>query len=249
MPLRALEQVQWIGGVVPPTGGWTVLKRLFDVAVSAVALVILLPLFVVLAILIRLDSPGPVFYRSYRAGRRNVPFQIIKFRSMVVNADKIGGDTASDQDRRITRLGRILRKIKFDEFPQFINVLRGQMSLVGPRPEVQKYVDQFTDEEQAILELRPGITDWASIWNADKGQVVSEAVDADLAYEQFLRPTKLRLQLMYVRNNNMAIDLKILASTAYKLVNKAWLPRELIPYGKPTVSSSNSLSAESGNPA
>jgi lipopolysaccharide/colanic/teichoic acid biosynthesis glycosyltransferase len=207
-------------------------KRLFDLLVSAVALFVSSPLCVIMAVWIRLDSPGPVFYRGLRIGRRGREFRIYKFRSMRAGAEKHGGMSTSDMDRRITRAGYFIRKYKLDEISQLLNVFFGHMSLVGPRPEVLKYVSQYTEEEKAILSLRPGITDWASIWNADEGAVLAGATDADKAYEELIRPTKLKLQLMYARHNNLWTDLKILFYTVYKIVRRDWLPRELIPYGR-----------------
>ncbi len=210
------------------------MKRAFDIVFSLVALAAALPLFMAIATWIKLDSPGPVFYRGWRVGRRGRPFRIFKFRSMVVDAERTGVASTSDQDARVTRSGRFIRKWKLDELSQLLNVLRGDMSLVGPRPEVQKYVDMYTSEEKAILDVRPGITDWASIWNADEGAVLAGAADPDRAYEELIRPTKLRLQLEYVRRHNLWIDVKILVYTAIKVFRKSWLPRELGPYGRLT---------------
>ncbi len=207
-------------------------KRLLDIIASVFGLLASSPLLVVLAVWIKLDSPGPLFYRGWRVGRGGRPFRIFKFRSMVVNAEKTGVSSTSDGDARVTVSGRFIRKWKLDELSQLINVLRGDMSLVGPRPEVQRYVDMYTEEERAILGVRPGITDWASIWNADEGAVLAGAADPDRAYEELIRPTKLRLQLEYVRRHNLWIDAKILAYTLLKIVRKDWLPRELEPYGR-----------------
>src|SRR5205823_13900600 len=130
-------------------------KRLFDAALAAVAIAVFSPVLAAIALAIRFGSPGPVFYRGVRIGRGGRPFRIVKFRTMVVDADRIGGPSASDRDPRITRVGRVLRKRKLDELPQFFNVLVGDMSFVGPRPEVQQYVDMYTPEERAILTVRP----------------------------------------------------------------------------------------------
>jgi lipopolysaccharide/colanic/teichoic acid biosynthesis glycosyltransferase len=190
------------------------MKRLFDIAASGLGLLALGPVLILLAILIKLEDGGPVFYRGERVGRHGRGFRIFKFRTMVVHADRIGGPSASDGDPRITRIGRTLRRYKLDELPQLINVLKGEMSLVGPRPEVRHYTDQFSEEEQAILSVRPGITDWASIWNADEGALLAGAEDPEQLYATRIRPTKLRLQLKYVREQSFFTDLRIIFLTA-----------------------------------
>ncbi|MBS1704586.1 MAG: sugar transferase [Armatimonadetes bacterium] len=203
------------------------IKRILDFVAALVGLIIFSPILLAVAIWIKLDSPGPVFYRGQRAGKNGKPFRIFKFRSMVTNADKIGGPSTSDRDPRITKSGAFVRKFKLDELPQFINVLVGDMSFVGPRPEVQKYVDMYTAEEKPILDLRPGITDWASIWNSDEGAVLAKYPDPDKAYEEVIRPGKLQLQLRYRYRNNPWIDLKILFYTAYRIINRDFYPTEL----------------------
>lgn len=174
-----------------------------------------------------MDSDGQVFYRGARVGRFGKPFPIYKFRTMVANAEKIGGSSTADDDPRITRIGRLLRKYKLDELPQLINVLKGEMSLVGPRPEVQEYVDMYTGEEKAILQLRPGITDWASLWNSDEGAILAGSEDPDKAYLELIRPTKLKLQLQYVRDHSLWVDIEILILTVLKLLQKDRVPKEI----------------------
>jgi lipopolysaccharide/colanic/teichoic acid biosynthesis glycosyltransferase len=208
------------------------IKRTFDFVVALIALIVVSPILVTLAIIIKLTSEGPVFYRGVRIGLHGKPFRIFKFRTMVLNAETIGGSATAEDDPRITPIGRFIRRTKFDEFPQFMNVLIGDMSLVGARPEVKKYVDMYTDEEKAILELRPGITDWASIWNSNEAAVLEGSSDPEKTYEELIRPTKLALQLFYARNHSLWIDIKILFHTAVKLVVDGWTPRELEPYGK-----------------
>jgi len=137
---------------------------------------------------------------------------------MVADAEKIGGPSTADDDPRITKLGRFLRKYKLDELSQLINVLRGEMSLVGPRPEVQHYVDMFTEEEKAILSVRPGITDWASLWNPDEGAILAGSPDPEKAYMEKIRPQKLKLQLKYVRKHSFWIDLKIILLTLKSII-------------------------------
>jgi lipopolysaccharide/colanic/teichoic acid biosynthesis glycosyltransferase len=188
-------------------------KRVLDFAVSFLGLLFLLPALVLIALAIKLDSPGPLFYRGARAGLLGKPFRIFKFRTMVVNADKIGGPSTADDDPRITCVGKFLRKFKLDELPQLLNVLKGEMSLVGPRPEVQQYVELFTDEERAILAVRPGITDWATLWNTDEGAVLAGSPDAEKTYLEKIRPTKIALQLSYAREHSFSTDLTILFQT------------------------------------
>ncbi|MBM4308059.1 MAG: sugar transferase [Deltaproteobacteria bacterium] len=139
------------------------MKYLFDKIFSCLGICIFVPLFLVLSILIKFEDTGPVFYRGLRIGRNGQPFRVFKFRTMVLNAENQGASSTSDDDPRITRIGRFLRKYKLDEFPQLINVLKGEMSFVGPRPEVKKFTDLYTEEEKVILTVRPGITDWASM--------------------------------------------------------------------------------------
>ncbi len=189
------------------------LKSLFDTVFSFIGLVVFLPLMATIVILIRKEDGGPIFYRGIRIGRYGKPFKIFKFRTMVVNAEKLGGPSTADDDPRITKTGKYLRKYKLDELPQLINVLKGEMSFVGPRPEVQQYVDMFTEEEKAILSVRPGITDWASLWNPDEGAILKGSKDPERAYMEKIRPEKLKLQLKYVREGSFRIDLKIILLT------------------------------------
>jgi lipopolysaccharide/colanic/teichoic acid biosynthesis glycosyltransferase len=196
-----------------------VLKRLFDILFSFIGLVILCPFFLLLAAAIKLETAGPVFYRGVRVGLAGRPFRIFKFRSMVQDAERKGASSTSTQDMRVTRMGRLIRKFKFDEFSQLINVLVGDMSIVGPRPEVQKFVDLYTEQEKAILTVRPGITDWSSIRFHNEGEIIeaSGIADADEAYAKLIRPDKLRLQLKYVRERNLWTDIKIIVSTILTL--------------------------------
>jgi lipopolysaccharide/colanic/teichoic acid biosynthesis glycosyltransferase len=203
---------------------------LFDVVASLAGLILFSPLLLAVAAWIKLDSPGPVFYRGKRAGQNGKPFFIFKFRSMVMNAEKIGGPSTSGDDPRVTRSGRFVRRCKLDELSQLINVLRGDMSLVGPRPEVVYKVEQFGAEARRTLELRPGITDWASIWNSDEGGVLAGAPDPDAAYEKVIRPTKLKLQLYYCDTRTFFGDVKIILYTILRIVRKNWTPRELQGY-------------------
>ena len=199
-------------------------KRLFDFIFSFLGLVVLSPVFLVILILIKLEDGGPIFYRGVRLGRLGKPFRMFKFRTMVVHADKIGGPSTADDDPRITKIGRIIRKYKLDEIPQLINVLRGEMSFVGPRPEVQYYVNMFSEEEKAILSVRPGITDWASIWNPDEGALLAGSPDPEKMYMEEIRPEKIRLQLKYVKEHSPSIDLKIIFLTVNKIFKRPIYP-------------------------
>jgi len=211
-------------------GNW--IKRSFDVTVAAIALVIVVPLLALAAVMVKLSSPGSVFYRGTRVGLNGKLFPMLKFRTMVVDAEWLGGSATAADDPRITRFGKFLRRYKLDELPQFFNVLLGDMSLVGPRPEVQKYVNIYSPEEKAILTVRPGITDWASIWNSNEASVLEGSRDPERTYEELIRPTKLALQLLYVRNHSFFVDLRILFHTAAKLIDEDWVPKELKPYGR-----------------
>jgi len=191
------------------------IKRIFDIVMSAIGLIISSPLFIVIAIAIKLESKGPVFYRGVRVGRYGKTFKIFKFRSMVQNAEKIGAASTTEKDSRITKCGMLIRKYKLDELSQLINVFIGDMSIVGPRPEVQKFVDMYTEEEKAILTLRPGITDWSSIKFHNEGEIIAASgiEDADEAYAKLIRPEKLRLQQKYLKERNLWVDIKIIFST------------------------------------
>ena len=195
-------------------------KRVFDILVSAAGLVAIAPLLALIASWIRLDSPGPVFYRGARVGLHGRPFRIYKFRSMVINADRIGGPSTAGDDPRVTKAGRFVRRYKLDELPQLINVLKGEMSMVGPRPEVQVYVDMYTEEEKVILNMRPGITDWASLWNADEGAVLAGSPDPEKTYMEVIRPEKIRLQLAYARRRSFWVDIRILIDTVLTVLGK-----------------------------
>jgi lipopolysaccharide/colanic/teichoic acid biosynthesis glycosyltransferase len=189
------------------------LKRLFDIVLSLPGLLLLLPLFAAVAILIGQEGPGEVFYRGLRSGRFGKPFRIFKFRTMVANADRIGGPSSSADDPRITRIGAFLRRFKLDELPQLMNVLRGEMSLVGPRPEVMEEVLLYTSEERRLLDVRPGITDWASIRFRHEGEILRGSADPHQTYREIIRPEKIRLGLEYVHRHSVPVDCKIIALT------------------------------------
>lgn len=196
------------------------LKRLFDSASSLFGLIVLFPFLSAIAFLIKKEDRGPVFYRGIRVGRFGKPFQIFKFRTMVINAEGIGGPSTADDDPRVTKVGRFLRKYKLDELPQLFNVFLGQMSFVGPRPEVLQYVALFTEEEKEILSVRPGITDWASLWNPDEGALLSGSEDPEKTYLEKIRPEKVRLQMKYVRERSFWTDIKIIFLTLKTVAGK-----------------------------
>lgn len=190
------------------------LKRVVDSLISLAALAVLLPVLAIVAAMIKLDSPGPVFYRGLRVGWRGMPFRMLKFRTMVANADRIGPPSTAADDPRITRVGRVLRRLNLDELPQFINVLLGQMSIVGPRPEVPEVVALYPEQErQAVLSVRPGITDWATLWIRDEGKRLEGSADPHRTYLEEIWPEKRRLQLEYVQRQSLGTDLKIIGLT------------------------------------
>jgi len=197
-------------------------KRVFDLVFAMAGLVLLSPVLAVVAIVIRLSSPGATFYRGVRVGRYGKSFRILKFRTMVVNAEALGGSCTSADDRRITSVGRWLRKYKLDELPQLFNVLRGDMSFVGPRPEVQEYTDLFNEEERQILSIRPGITDWATLSNSDEEAVLTGNSDPERTYLEQIRPQKIRLQLKYVREGNLCVDFRILLATVILVLRRCF---------------------------
>lgn len=197
------------------------LKRLFDIVLSLFGLLLLSPVLIITAIFIKKGDSGPVFYRGVRVGRYGRLFRIFKFRTMVVNAEKLGGPSTADDDPRLTKAGKFIRKYKLDELPQLINVLKGEMSLVGPRPEVPFYVNMFTEEEKAILSVCPGITDWASLWDSDEGAILAGCSDPEKVYMEKIRPGKIRLQLKYVRGYSFWVDLGIIFQTLFKII---WQP-------------------------
>ena len=194
-----------------------IIKRAFDLVVASIGLILVSPLFLGLAVWIKLDSPGPIFYRATRTGRYGVPFRMFKFRTMVPNADKIGGQSTGRDDPRVTRAGRILRAYKLDEIPQLINVIRGEMSLVGPRPEVPQYTALYKGDERAILAVRPGITEPASLEFANLAEILGSE-NPDAVYEETVMPKKNALRLQYVQERSFFGDLKILLRTLPRIV-------------------------------
>lgn len=189
------------------------MKRIFDFLLSLFGLLILAPILLILALLIKLDSKGPVFYRQVRVGKDNKDFKIFKFRTMHINADKLGLLTVGDRDPRVTNIGVFLRKYKLDELPQLINVLTGNMSFVGPRPEVRKYVNLYSTEDMEILNVKPGITDYASIAYRDEAEIIRKATDPEKAYIEDIMPEKIKLNKVYISNYGILTDIKIIFKT------------------------------------
>ena len=192
--------------------------RFFDFILSLVGLVVLAPIFIVLAIWIKTDSKGPVFYKQVRVGQNGIDFGLFKFRSMVVDADKKGLITVGGRDPRITRSGYFIRKYKLDELPQLINVLVGDMRLVGPRPEVRKYVELYTDEQQKVLSVKPGITDYASIEYMDENEILGKSNDPEKTYIEEIMPEKIKYNMKYIQNKNVSEYFKIIFLTLLKIV-------------------------------
>ena len=189
------------------------MKRTFDIMASGLGLLVLAPLLIVVAILIKLTSRGPVLFRHERVGRSFRPFLMYKFRTMVPDAPRLGGPLTSGDDPRITRVGRLLRKTKLDELPQLFNVLRGDMSLVGPRPEVRRYVEMYRQDYQEILKARPGITDLASLKYRHESEVLGRAANPEEEYIKNILPEKIRLNKEYLESSSLLYDLGLIART------------------------------------
>ena len=192
--------------------------RFCDIVFSFFGLLLLSPLFLIVALWIVIDDPGPVFYRQQRVGRDNKDFGLLKFRSMRVGADKMSLITIGDRDPRVTRAGYYIRKYKLDELPQLWNVLVGNMSLVGPRPEVRRYVDTYTEEQKKVLSVRPGITDYASIEYIDENRLLAQAEDPDRTYIEEIMPAKIALNLRYIEHQTLSEYLKIIFLTFAKII-------------------------------
>jgi lipopolysaccharide/colanic/teichoic acid biosynthesis glycosyltransferase len=196
------------------------LKRIFDIVASGFGLLVMSPVFLILAIWIKLDSKGPVFYRQVRVGRKNRDFRIFKFRSMRVGADKMGLITVGGHDPRVTRSGYFIRKYKLDEFPQLINVFIGDMSLVGPRPEVRKYVDLYTSEQMQVLDVRPGVTSLASIRYRNENELLEKVEDSDQYYINVVMQDKLAIDLEYIRNVSFGYDIRLVFQTFWEIIRR-----------------------------
>jgi len=194
-------------------------KRGFDVFCTIAGLFVLSPAFLIIAGLVWLDSGRPVFYRGVRMGRHGIPFRIFKFRTMILDAASFGGLSTAKDDHRVTRIGRFLRRHKLDELPQLFNVLKGEMSIVGPRPEMPEYVSQYAGEEKLIMMVRPGITDYASIEFRSLGDLLGNE-DPDRVYEERIRPIKNALRIKYVKERTLLGDVSIILKTLYKLIGR-----------------------------
>jgi lipopolysaccharide/colanic/teichoic acid biosynthesis glycosyltransferase len=191
-------------------------KRIFDFISSLVVVILFFPFFIIIAIWILLDSPGGIFYKQIRVGKDGKEFTLLKFRSMTVGADKQGLITVGN-DSRVTRSGRFIRKTKIDEFPQLINIIKGEMSVVGPRPEVPKYVALYTEDQKKVLSVRPGLTDLASLKYFDEQKLLGESDDPEKTYRNEIMPKKLELNLQYLAQQSLFLDFKLIFSTIFRI--------------------------------
>ncbi len=191
------------------------LKRIFDIVFSLSALILLSPLFFILSIIIKISSPGPVFYKGKRMAKGGGIFYMHKFRSMVANADKLGTDLTKYEDERITRIGKFLRRTKLDELPNLIDVLKGNMSVVGPRPESPMYAQYYNERQRKVLDVKPGITGLAQLENRREDLKLKDQADPDAYYINVLMPKKLEIDLYYVENRNFFMDIKIIFKTLF----------------------------------
>jgi lipopolysaccharide/colanic/teichoic acid biosynthesis glycosyltransferase len=197
-------------------------KRIFDIVLSFLGLLFLSPVILMTLILIWMYDFHNPFYMPIRMGKGMVPFKMYKFRSMIVNADKNGVNSTSGNDKRITPVGKVIRKFKLDEISQFLNVLIGDMSFVGPRPQVVDHViNEYTEREKTLLDVKPGITDLSSIVFSDEGEILKDSIDPDHDYNVLIRPWKSRLGIIYVENSNFILDLKLIIITVFAILNKS----------------------------
>lgn len=188
-------------------------KRIFDILFSSIGLILISPILLVISIIIKITSEGPILFKQVRVGKDNKDFKILKFRTMIVDADKKGLKITVKDDPRITKIGKLLRKTKLDELPQLFNVLLGDMSFVGPRPEVRKYVDLYTEEQKQVLSVRPGITDLASIKYRNENELLDQSTNPEDTYINEIMPSKLKINLDYVKNINLVNDIKLILLT------------------------------------
>jgi lipopolysaccharide/colanic/teichoic acid biosynthesis glycosyltransferase len=195
-----------------------VFKRLFDIIFSTLGIIILSPIFLLLWFTIKIESHGPALFMQTRVGKNNKDFKLIKFRSMYLNSESFGQLTVGMRDPRITNVGYTLRKYKLDELPQLLNVLKGDMSLVGPRPEVRKYVNMYTPEQMMVLEVSPGITDYASIQFINENQLLANAENPDEYYINNIMPKKLEMNLQYIKSNNPFKDISLILKTIFRII-------------------------------
>lgn len=189
------------------------IKRVFDIISSFLGLIILSPMLLIVSLAIKIDSKGPVFFKQKRVGKNNKVFEIYKFRTMVTDAEKLGKQITIGNDNRITRVGKFIRKCKLDEFPQLINVLKGEMSLVGPRPEVPRYVELYDEYQSQILLVQPGITDYASIEYRNENEILGKSENPEKTYIEEIMPIKIDLNMKYIKNISLSEDIKLIINT------------------------------------
>ncbi|HOS47733.1 MAG TPA: sugar transferase [Bacteroidia bacterium] len=194
------------------------MKRLFDLVIALPLLILVSPILLVIAVLIKLNSKGPIFFLQQRVGLNGADFFIYKFRTMQIGADKMGLLTVGGRDPRVTSVGYFLRKYKLDELPQLINVVNGTMSLVGPRPEVRKYVDLYNSDQRMVLNAKPGITDYASIEYADENNLLASSENPERTYIDEIMPAKLKLNMKYIAEQGVITDIKIIFSTVMRVI-------------------------------
>lgn len=194
------------------------IKRIFDIIAATIGLIVLSPILIVIAIIIKNTSSGPIFFKQIRVGRNGKIFKILKFRTMVVNAEMIGKQITVGKDSRITKCGAFFRRYKIDELPQLINVVRGDMSLVGPRPEVPNYVEMYNEEQKNVLNVRPGITDLASIRYRDENELLGSVPNPEDFYINTVMPDKLNINLEYIQKGNIFFDIYIIFETIIKCI-------------------------------
>ncbi|OAO79479.1 sugar transferase [Anoxybacillus flavithermus] len=194
------------------------LKITFDFVVSIVAILVLIPIFLIISFLIKIDSKGPIIFKQVRVGKNGKEFKIYKFRTMVTDAERLGKQITVGHDPRITRVGHFLRKFKLDELPQLFNVLKGDMSFVGPRPEVPRYTQLYNEEQKKVLTVRPGITDYASIKYRNENEILAKSEDPEKTYIEVIMPDKLKLNLKYIEEQSLWLDIKIIFMTLYKII-------------------------------
>ena len=194
------------------------IKRIFDIFFSFFGIIILLPLFIIISSLILFSSKGGVLYKQTRVGRKNRDFTLLKFRTMFTNSDKKGLLTVGLSDKRVTKVGKYLRKYKLDELPQLLNILKGEMSFVGPRPEVRKYVNLYNHEQIKVLDVKPGLTDYASIEYMDESDLLAQSNNPEQTYIQVIMPAKLKLNFKYIENISLMTDISILLKTLRHII-------------------------------
>lgn len=202
------------------TTGGKITKRVFDIVACVTAGLVLCPLWLCIGLAVACGSKGGAFYRQTRVGRNGKEFKLLKFRTMRQDADKIGGLITVGEDSRVTRIGKFLRNYKLDELPQFLNIIKGDMSIVGPRPEVPKYVALYDERQRRVLSVRPGLTDYASIEYISENELLAQSADPDKTYIEEIMPAKLELNLKYIDNQSIMEDLRLIFKTLFSIVKK-----------------------------